>query len=167
LREPATDPDRELILSTLTESYAGPAWHGPSVLEALEGIDAAAAFRRPTQQRNSIWELVLHLAHGRHLLTARTLDRDVDSFPRAIRQPWWPVSPQRADTAEWKADLGLLEKTHERLLQAIRDATPEQLARVPAAGDQSIARQLLGMSLHDTYHAGQIRMLALILGQTS
>ena len=74
---------------------------------------------------------------------------------------------QRADAAAWKADLALLEKTQERLLQAIRDATPEQLARVPAAGDQSIARQLLGMSLHDTYHAGQIRMLALILGQTS
>lgn len=162
MREPATDPGRELILSTLTESYTGPAWHGPSVLEALEGVGAEVAFRKPASHRNSIWELVLHLAHGRHLLTARTLDRDVETFPRAIREPWWPISPQRGDGAAWKADLALLEKTQEQLLHAIRGATREQLARVPTGADQSIARQLLGMALHDTYHAGQIRLLALL-----
>ena len=30
-------PDRATILAMLEESYAGPAWHGPSVLEALDG----------------------------------------------------------------------------------------------------------------------------------
>ena len=162
MQEPATDPSRDVILSTLAESYAGPAWHGPSVIEALDGIGADTAFRKPDANRNSIWELVLHLAHGRHLLTARTLDRDVAPFPRAIREPWWPVSPARSDAAAWKTDLELLDETQTRLLRAIREATPEQLAHVPSGAEHSIARQLLGMALHDTYHAGQIRLLALL-----
>ncbi|HEV8217597.1 MAG TPA: DinB family protein [Gemmatimonadaceae bacterium] len=162
MREPATDPGRDVILAALAESYAGPAWHGPSVLDALEGVRADAAFHKPATNRNSIWELVLHLAHGRHLLTARTMNGEIDAFPRAIREPWWPVSPERPDTAAWKSDLALLDETQTRLLRAIRDATPEQLARVPSDSEHSIARQLLGMALHDTYHAGQIRMLALL-----
>ena len=162
MREPATNPGREVILAALAESYAGPAWHGPSVLEALEGVRAETAFHKPAANRNSIWELVLHLAHGRHLLTARTVNREIDAFPRAIREPWWPVSPERPDTAAWKSDLALLDETQTGLTRAIRDATSEQLARVPSGAEHSIARQLLGMALHDTYHAGQIRMLALL-----
>jgi uncharacterized damage-inducible protein DinB len=162
LPEAATDPSRDVILSTLVESYNGPAWHGPSVREALGGIGADVAFRKPGADRNSIWELVLHLAHGRHLLTSRTLNGEIDPFPRAIREPWWPVSPERADPAAWKADLALLDDTQTRLLSAIRNATPERLPRVATGADQSIARQLLGMALHDTYHAGQIRLLALL-----
>lgn len=165
MREPATDPGRDVILTTLAESYAGPAWHGPSVLEALDGVAADTAFRKPDPNRNSIWELVLHLAHGRHLLTARTRDAEIDPFPRAIREPWWPVSPQRSDAAMWRSDLQLLEETQARLIRAIREATPEQLARIPSGADHSLARQLLGMALHDTYHAGQIRLLALFDGK--
>ncbi len=167
MREPATDPGRDVVLSTLAESYAGPAWHGPSVLEALEGVGADSAFRKPDANRNSIWELVLHLAHGRHLLMARTLNAEIDPFPRAVREPWWPVSPDRRDDGAWKADIMLLDETQMQLLRAIREATPEQLARVPAGAEHSVARQLLGMALHDAYHAGQIRLLALMLAPTS
>ena len=59
------------MIDLLNEVYAGPAWHGPSVKEALEGVTAAAAAQKLDPDRNSIWELVLHLAHGRHLLIER------------------------------------------------------------------------------------------------
>ena len=32
------EPSRELIVSELNEIYRGPAWHGPAVLEALDGV---------------------------------------------------------------------------------------------------------------------------------
>ncbi|MFI5230057.1 MAG: hypothetical protein ACHQWU_13370, partial [Gemmatimonadales bacterium] len=57
-------PDRATILDALEESYTGPAWHGPSVIEALAGVDARTASHKPDADRNSIHELVLHLAHG-------------------------------------------------------------------------------------------------------
>lgn len=157
-------PDRATIVAMLEESYAGPAWHGPSVLEALDGVRASTAARKLDAQRNSIWELVLHLAHGRHLLAERTVNEPTSAFPRGIREPWWPVSPLDTSETAWRADLALLEERQRMLMEAIRRATPTQLARVPDGSQHSVARQLLGMALHDSYHAGQIRLLALALG---
>ena len=158
------EPDRATILAMLEESYAGPAWHGPSVLEALDGVSASTAARKMDAQRNSIWELVLHLAHGRHLLAERTTSEPGAAFPREIREPWWPVSPRDTGDAAWRADLALLDDRQRMLMDAIRRATPAQLGRVPQGSQLSTARQLLGMALHDAYHAGQIRLLALTLG---
>lgn len=154
--------DRATILALLTESYAGPAWHGPSVLEALDGVSAAAAARKIDARRNSIWELVLHLAHGRHLLTERTSGEPAAPFPREIREPWWPVSPRDTSEPAWHADLALLDERQRMLMDAIRSATPARLAWVPQGSQLPIARQLFGMALHDAYHAGQVRLLALM-----
>ena len=82
--------NRALLIELLDEVYRGPAWHGPSVRESLAGVTAEHAAASPFPERNSIWDLVLHLAHGRHLLTERLLDTTLD-FPREIREPWWPV----------------------------------------------------------------------------
>jgi uncharacterized damage-inducible protein DinB len=144
----------------LHESYVGPAWHGPSVRETLDGVTAHVASRKPSEQRNSIWELVLHLAHGRHLLIERIGATSPGEFPRAIREPWWPAAPTESSENAWRMDVALLDEYHEKLIAAIEAATADQLARVPANGP-AIAQQLLGMALHDTYHAGQIRLLAL------
>jgi hypothetical protein len=63
----------------------------------------------------------------------------------------------------WQRDLALLDDYHAKLIDAIRHATPAQLERVPERSEHTVAQQLLGMALHDTYHAGQIRLLALEL----
>ncbi len=148
-------------IDLLNEIYLGPAWHGPSVKEALHGVTAASAAQKLADDRNSIWELVLHLAHGRHLLIERVNDAPSAPFPRKIREPWWPILDDDLTDAAWQKDLQLLDDYHTRLIQAIRAAAPEQLARVPSPGDQPIARQLVGMAVHDGYHAGQIKQLAL------
>ena len=102
----------------------------------------------------------LHLAHGRHLLIERITTKPFE-FPRPIREPWWPITPTATNDASWREDVALLDAYHSRLIDAIRDAPPAQLQRVPERSEHTIARQLLGMALHDTYHAGQIRLLAL------
>jgi uncharacterized damage-inducible protein DinB len=162
-QDPTTShPD--YIADLINESYAGPAWHGPCVVEALAGVDARAATHRISPHRHSIWELVLHLAHGRHLLIERLTNTSIPPFPRAIREPWWPVSPTDTSETAWLVDRDLLDDYQERLLAAIRAATPEQLTRVPERSDTAVARQLVGMALHDTYHAGQIKLIALAAG---
>ena len=157
-------PDRELILSVLAESYAGPAWHGPSVVESLTGVDSRAALHRVGPHRHSIWELVLHLAHGRHILIERILDAKTSAFPRAVQAPWWPVPPTDTSESAWLVDRDLLDDYQERLLDAIRSASADQLARVPERSELTVGRQLLDMALHDTYHAGQIKLIALAAG---
>jgi len=153
------NPSRDLIISELDEIYRGPAWHGPSVLEALAGVDAARAAHKPNE-RNSIWEIVLHLTHGRHLLIERLTQSTFD-FPRSIREPWWPVKDPDTSEAAWQRDLLLLDEYHAKLADAVRKAPDYALDRIPDGADQSLARQLLGMAIHDAYHAGQIRLLAL------
>lgn len=157
------ESDRATILFSLNESYAGPAWHGPSVLESLEGVPARVAARKLSPSRNSIWELVLHLAHGRHLLIERIATTPDTTFPRQVREPWWPVTPVDVSDHAWRRDLALLDEYHARLVDAIRRATPAELERVPERSELTVAQQLIGMALHDTYHAGQIRLLALEL----
>jgi uncharacterized damage-inducible protein DinB len=154
------NPSRETIIAQLNEIYRGPAWHGPAVLEALDGVTAATARAKPDPKRHSIWELVRHLTHGRHLLAERLTEK-TSEFPHPIHEPWWPVAPFETSEPAWREDLALLDEYHGRLVDAVRDASDVQLARRPKPGDQTLAQQLLGMSVHDAYHAGQIRLLAL------
>jgi DinB family protein len=154
-------PTRDVIITALNEVYRGPAWHGPAVLETLDGVTADVAARKTSAHRNSIWELVLHLTHGRHLLIDRVRNATED-FPREIREPWWPAAAVDTSQAAWRRDLDLLEEYHERLIAATRHASDAALARQPAPGDQPVGQQLLGMAIHDAYHAGQIRLLALM-----
>lgn len=155
-------PSKETILAELDEIYRGPAWHGPAVLEALHDVSAGLAAKKIAAHRNSIWELVQHLTHGRHLLIERLEQRQFD-FPREIREPWWPAAVVETGESEWRSDLRLLDDYHTKLVDAVRRASDAQLARVPSPGDQTLAQQLLGMAIHDAYHAGQIRLLALEL----
>jgi hypothetical protein len=155
------------LIPLLDEIYLGPAWHGPSVKEALSGVTAAAAQKKLADDRNSIWELVLHLAHGRHLLIERVKNAPIAAFPRKIREPWWPTVADDTGDAAWRKDLQLLDDYHAKLIDAVRNATPAQLSRVPSPGDQPIARQLVGLAVHDGYHAGQIKQLALQFAGTA
>ena len=43
----------------IQRSFEGPAWHGPSVLEALQGLRAEGAQAYPIAGAHSVWELVL------------------------------------------------------------------------------------------------------------
>ena len=54
----------------LERTLEGGAWHGPSVLEVLEGVTAAQAAAHPIAGAHSIWELVLHLCSDYKLVLA-------------------------------------------------------------------------------------------------
>ena len=157
-------PSRDTILAELEEVYRGPAWHGPSLLESLHDVDARIAVRTLGENRNSIWALVQHLAHGRHLLIERLTQTQFD-YPSAVREPWWPVANEDTSEASWRRELRLLDEYQERLVASVRAATDAQLARRPAPGDQTLAQQLLGMAIHDAYHAGQIRLIVLAVSE--
>lgn len=154
------EPSRELIAWTLRESYAGPAWHGPTVRDALRGIAAPQAARQVARSRNTIWDLVRHLAYGRHLLMRRLNPKSpIEKFPYPLRHAWWPVLPKDQSEQAWQADLALLDAYHAQLLEAIASASDAALRRRRARNRRTIAQELLGLALHDTYHAGQIRLL--------
>jgi uncharacterized damage-inducible protein DinB len=158
-------PPAGAIQAAARETYEGPAWHGPSVLAALRGVGPRQAAWRPAEGRNTIHELVLHLAYTRHLLLRRLAaleGRRVGRFPRKMRTTWFPEAPEGADGAAWKEDLSLLAGYQNRLIEALGEAGPAVLARRRRGKSRTIASELLGLAFHDAYHAGQIRLLTRI-----
>ena len=95
-----------VLVSALNEAFRGPAWHGPSLVDTLLDCTADTASRRIAPGRNTIWELVLHAAYGKHLVRSR-LTSERQRFARVLDRPWWPVAPEGSSSA-WKEDLALL-----------------------------------------------------------
>jgi len=151
-------PDRAALLRALREMYAGPSWVGPTVRRLVRGVPARQASWRPAPGRNTIWELTLHLALARHILVARiTGERAL--FPRPRRSSWWARTPADGSERAWRSDVALLADCQRRLIAAVERAPASRLTRVRAGG-RTIAHELLGVVMHDAYHAGQISLLS-------
>lgn len=154
-RKPA--PESLALVRALEEAHSGPAWHGPSLRATLRQCTLEEAQFRVAPDRNTIWELVLHIAYGKHVVCNR-LTGSRDRFARPLRRSWWPATPAPS-LSNWKDDLALLESSHERLVSAVAEATPAALARRRAGKRHDFGEEVLGVALHDTYHAGQISLL--------
>src|SRR5438067_9881042 len=76
----------EHTVDQLNRAFDGEAWHGPALMEILDGVDANTAAAHPTPNGHSLWELVLHIAAWERVIIRRihgqtlTLSGDED-FP--------------------------------------------------------------------------------------
>lgn len=144
------------IQEQMKRAFEGGAWHGPAVLETLDGITAARAAARPIASAHSIWEIVLHLATWKSVVARRVSGEVVGDVPED--QDWPPVEDERS--AAWKASLAKLRQAHGELERALAEITDDQLDEPPYAPASTRYVQLHGAIQHDLYHAGQIAILA-------
>jgi len=147
-------PEIELMVDQLKRAFDGEAWHGPALMEILDGVDAATAAAHPIPAAHSIWELVLHLATWERVIARRIqgqelMPSDDDNFPE-VRQP--------TDSA-WRDAVQTLQKTHAELIQLVSGMKESQLnERVPGK-DYDLRFMLTGAVQHTAYHGGQIALL--------
>jgi uncharacterized damage-inducible protein DinB len=143
------------IARQLQASLTGPAWHGPSLLEILEGVTEDEARRHPVAAAHSMAEIVPHItawmsAADRRLAGAPIeLEGDAD---------WPPVT----NAFDWSAAMQDLRAAAGALGARIRSLTDDELTtiRVRGAGQEYSAYVLLhGVVQHNLYHAGQLAML--------
>jgi len=154
-------PEISLLLALLDEAYDRTAWHGPNLRGALRGVTAEQAAWKPEPDRNSVWQLVLHCAYWKYAVRMRLLGGGKrGSFGR--RPSNWPALPVRFDAATWKADMALLDGEHTRLREAVASLPAGSLWE--RRGKSTAARLIHGISAHDLYHAGQIRLLTKLSG---
>jgi uncharacterized damage-inducible protein DinB len=138
----------------------GEAWHGPSVLEALEGVSAEQAAAHPIVGAHSIWELALHLC-GTYDLVLRRLSGNGRQLTESED---WPSVP--APSAEnWNDTIRALKQLNEELRHAVRSFPEERLDQplVPEA-PYTAYTQFIGVTQHNLYHAGQMALLKKALG---
>jgi hypothetical protein len=153
----------DALVMQLQHSMEGPAWHGPSVREALEGIEAADAVTHPIPGAHGCWEIVLHLA-GSYQLVLRRLDGNAAP---SLPQEDWPEVPTATDE-NWKRDVAALYALNARIRTVIRDFRPERLfEQIIAESPYPAFTQFVGLTQHDLYHAGQIVLLKRAMQQSA
>ena len=144
----------------LERTLEGEAWHGPSVLEILEGVTAAQAAAHPIAGAHSIWELVLHLCSD-YSLVLRRLGGDGRQMTQS---EGWPTVPEPS-AENWSDSIRVLKQLNEDLRQAVRNFPRERLDEPLVAEPPFTAyTQFIGVTQHHLYHAGQMALLKKVLG---
>ncbi len=146
----------ELIVDQLTRAFDGGAWHGPALMEILQGVNAASAAARPLSSVHSIWELVLHIAGWEDVIIRRIVHRrpaelsDEENFGGAITDH---------SEAAWRSAVKRLQEKHSELIKTV-SSLPETRMSDPVSGrDYDNRFMLLGAVQHVAYHGGQIALL--------
>ncbi|HEV7743521.1 MAG TPA: DinB family protein [Pyrinomonadaceae bacterium] len=146
--------ETERIADQLNRAFVGNAWHGPAVMEILEGVTAEEAGARPFASAHSIWELALHIeawtrACHRRLQGERAQLSDAEDFPAV------PGSDEQA----WKQTRESIMEAHDELAAAIHELEDSQLEQPIIEEMNSVYVTLHGVIQHSLYHAGQIAIL--------
>ncbi|MCA0375915.1 MAG: DinB family protein [Gemmatimonadetes bacterium] len=147
----------------IRRSVFGPAWHGPALLEALEGVTAAEAFARPVEGAHTIAELAVHCVAWMEEVMRR-LDGSAPQEP--ARGDWSAVHARMP--GGWAGVLRLVRETAEALDAAVAAMPPARLLDTVGDGERDAplgsgvkyAVMLSGVVQHSVYHAGQVVLLA-------
>jgi uncharacterized damage-inducible protein DinB len=145
------------ILDQMDRAFSGDAWHGPSLMNALEGLSAEDASKHSIPGGHSIWELVHHLGSWNAIVLKRLRGEDVEVTSERDWPPVWEVSE-----AAWRRAVENLSDTHLRLRQFAATIEDEELDRndVKTSGASTSRYVVLhGVIQHNLYHAGQIVIL--------
>ena len=148
-------PEIALLLSIVDEAYDHSAWHGPNLKGSLRRLTEEEAAWRPGPGRHSAWELAVHAAYWKYAVRRRLTGEKRGGFPLAGSN--WFARP--ASGRRWRDDFLLLDEAHRRLRETIATLPASSLDRVSAGSRHTVARLVWGIAAHDTYHAGQIRLL--------
>lgn len=146
-----------LLLANLDDAYERRAWHGPNLRGCLRGVTARRAAWRPAAGRHNIWELAVHCAYWKYAVWRRLTGEKRGSFPFEGSN-WFrrPLSPMEKT---WRQDLALLDEQHRNLRRAIARLPPRRLRGRSRGSRWTIAQEIYGVTAHDLYHTGQIRLL--------
>jgi uncharacterized damage-inducible protein DinB len=149
-----TTTEAARIADQLRRAFDGTAWHGPSLMELLEDVDAATAAAKPFSKVHSIWELVLHIAAWDAAGCRRLGGNKIQLTGTAN----FPVAPTPTASA-WRKAVAEVKGTHDRLVNMVASLPDFRLYdRVPGKR-YDFYFMFHGIAQHELYHAGQIAIL--------
>jgi uncharacterized damage-inducible protein DinB len=146
-----------LLLHIIDEAFDKKAWHGPNLRGAIRRLELDEVAWRPGPGRHNIWEIVVHAAYWKYIVRRRLLDEKRGSF--MLKGSNWFARPIVNTAEAWRADVALLEETHQQMRAAIAAMNPVDLHKKPPTSKVSNAALIAGIAAHDVYHAGQIQLL--------
>ena len=157
-RRSPRNPAAHRLADQLERAFRGGAWHGPSLAEALAGVDAATATRRPIADAHTIREVVGHVSTWMDLCRRRIEGEATGDVTAAEDWPQPGADGATSDEA-WREELRLLEERHRRLRATVERLDDDGLDDPVAGSDPTVRGLLLGILQHHAYHGGQIVLL--------
>src|SRR5436190_8286879 len=152
--------EKKRTLELLDRAYRAKAWHGPALLETLDGVSAAMAAKRVVKDAHTIWELVDHLASWNAIVAERLAGRK----PQVNPDMNFPKTPRPTPEA-WRTSLARLAASQREFRTAVAKFPEPQLGRIRPGTKQSWNVLIHGQMQHQLYHAGQIAMLRRGMGK--
>ena len=148
---------KDSFQDVLEEAYFKKAWHGPNLHSSLNGVSAVDALKRPSKGRHNIYEVTVHAAYWVYRVINRVRKNSGLKFP--IKGTNWFESPDILTNNEWKKTKRLLNEFHDVLFNLISDLNKKEFKDKSEKEKQIISRLLIGIAMHDVYHAGQIQLI--------
>jgi uncharacterized damage-inducible protein DinB len=149
------------VIAELRRMYAGPAWHGPCLQDALRDVTARQAAARPLPAAHSIFELTHHIGAWIGEVESR-LRGNASSDPA---DGDWPAAITVTDE-RWRDTVARVETRHNSLIAFLRTLDAARLdaivdANAPSPEQQRVTGYILlhGLVQHNAYHIGQIMLL--------
>ena len=144
----------ERIAEQLKRAFEADAWHGPSVMEILNGVTAQEATTRIFPAAHTIWELTLHIGAWENACLRRLKG---DRAELSDVEDWAPVT----DTSEagWEQLKLTVQRGNRSLREAVATIEERRLDEPIIPGMPSVYITIQGVVQHDLYHAGQIAIL--------
>ncbi len=108
---------------------------------------------------HTAWELLEHLRIAQHDIVEFSYNADHISpqFPDG----YW--NKKKATEEDWKKSCDLILKDLQTMRDLVRNEKTDLLAAIPHGDGQTILRETLLVSDHNTYHLGQIAFLMRVL----
>lgn len=145
----------------LAESFA---LNARIVRRNAEGLSDASSLARPSQNVNCLNWVLGHILDGRDsvlaLLGKTPLMREAERALYVSGSP--PITAESGDAVRLARLLEILDRGQQCILDGLAGLDDETLERPVQVGDGqvSLGRRLHGFYFHDTYHTGQIEILA-------
>jgi uncharacterized damage-inducible protein DinB len=149
----------QALLTDIERSVVGGAWHGPSLTEAIAGLNAEQASARPISGAHTVWEILTHTIGW----TREVVSRLAGTAHPEPSEGDWPAPAEPSEEA-WTALQNALIETLVALRFELAAFPAERLESAVAEGLPDTVRQnLSGLAQHNAYHAGQIILLRKLL----
>jgi DinB superfamily len=149
--------EKNFFKEVFEEAYYRAAWHGPNLHSSLKGVSANIALKRPEKGRHNIYEITLHTAYWVYRGIHRIRKYPGLRFP--VKGTNWFKSPENLTESEWRNVKELLNEFHDQLYDIIVNLDNKEFRIKDEREKQKIKRLIIGIAMHDIYHAGQIQLI--------
>src|SRR5215213_2327726 len=125
-------PEIAQLLAIIDQAYNKASWHGTNLRGSLRRVLPVEASWRPAPGRHNIWEIAVHAAYWKYAVARRFTGGARGSFP--LKGSNWfprPAGTEGSNLRAWKADVDLLDATHETLRAVVMTLSPKDLPRTP------------------------------------